>query len=531
MTLNSFLSLLMILGVAVVTAGLILAFLSRLFRNGRIKGAGSAVQRRPAVFLFEDGMLTEPSEGALRLIRQNQLAGSDLAAIIGHLSRSFPDLADRIGGLGSEGSIRLAGIEAGDLVRIEAWERMLRIEVSDHRVRHDPIDMIERDAAEDELKTLRSIAEDAPQLIWKVDGAGHLVWANRAYLDLSDSLAPSAGEGDPLWPARPVFADLRPIADDSENAAQRAMVRPPRANEPLWFEVTTVRRGGCLVHFAVDATGIIAAENGRMTFVQTLTKTFAHLPIGLAIFDRERRLSLFNPALLDLTGLPVSFLSARPLVNSVLDRLHDMNMLPEPKNYPSWRDQVAALEAAAVQGKYCETWTLPSGQTYRVSGRPHPDGAVAFLFEDISDEVMLTRRFRSELETAQAVLDGMDEGIVVFSRAGTLTMTNTAYLRIWNIPVPQPTDQNGPCMQSDLPLADANIMDEMRRWQDASLPSLFWAKLGDQAGGLTERLAIRDAVARKGGGMLACRVEPLVGGGAAGRLSRDCSGRPGCRSG
>ena len=63
-------------------------------------------------------------------------------------------------------------------------------------------------------------------------------------------------------------------------------------------------------------------------------------------------------------------------------------MMPEPKDYRSWRQQMSDLEAAAQNGTYEETWALPTGQTYRVTGRPHPDGAVALLFEDISAEVL-----------------------------------------------------------------------------------------------------------------------------------------------
>ena len=36
--------------------------------------------------------------------------------------------------------------------------------------------------------------------------------------------------------------------------------------------------------------------------IQILTRTFASLPTGLALFDTERRLQVFNPALVDLTG-------------------------------------------------------------------------------------------------------------------------------------------------------------------------------------------------------------------------------------
>ncbi|MEK9704965.1 MAG: diguanylate cyclase, partial [Paracoccaceae bacterium] len=56
------------------------------------------------------------------------------------------------------------------------------------------------------------------------------------------------------------------------------------------------------------------------------------------------------------------------------------------------------MVAVATEGTYTEIWNLPSGATFRISGRPHPDGALAFLFEDITAEVSMSRRFTAEFE-------------------------------------------------------------------------------------------------------------------------------------
>ena len=56
-------------------------------------------------------------------------------------------------------------------------------------------------------------------------------------------------------------------------------------------------------------------------FVETLTETFAHIRIGLAIFDREQRLGLFNPAFAELMRLDPAWLAARPDLPSVLEQL------------------------------------------------------------------------------------------------------------------------------------------------------------------------------------------------------------------
>ena len=233
--------------------------------------------------------------------------------------------------------------------------------------------------------------------------------------------------------------------------------------------------------------------------MQPLTKTFAQLSIGLATFDRQRQLALFNPALIDLTSLPAEFLSARPNLLSFFDRLRDRQMMPEPKNYRSWRDQITDLVAAADNGLYLETWSLPSGLTYRISGRPHPDGAVAFLFEDISAEISLTRQFRSQLELGQSALNAMEQSIAVFSATGVLAFSNTAYRKMWHI-------------DPDSGFAEITVIDASRHWQSHSLPTPVWGDLRDFVNQFGDRSDWQAEVTLRDGRMVACHVAPMPGG-------------------
>ena len=499
------------LAAAVTLAAGILAFLSVLLRRRRPAAhpgaAGPAVHDAgSAVFLFEDGVLADATPAARHILAALRGDDPSLAAVANRLARRFPDLSDRLRRIGqsTDSAIRemLAGSDGTESLLVESARSCLRLTIlpADSAAERPALnsDSGRIAALEEELQTLRALAEDAPQLIWQQDSDGKICWANRAYLALADRLSPRGDGDDPIWPARPFLVTDRPPQNDGETRIARARLEIPGLAEPLTYEVTSVRRGTRTVHFAVDASNIVAAEHGRQTFIQTLTRTFAHLSAGLAIFDRDRRLVLFNPAFLDLTSLPATFLSQRPQVGAVLDRLRDLQMLPEPKNYSSWRDRVAALEAAAVRGTYSETWSLPSGRTYRVSGRPHPDGAIAFLFEDVSDEILLTRHFRSELETAQSVLDSLEEAVAVFSPAGTLTLTNTAYADLWG--------------QQAIGLREAGIAGEIAHWQARTLPSPVWDRLADSLQDLRSRTNWQDTLRINDGRSLTCRFLPLPGG-------------------
>jgi PAS domain-containing protein len=438
------------------------------------------------VMLFDGDSLADATPAARDLLRAGGRSGDRLRDVLTLLAQRFPGIEGQVGAMNS-GTDTLRSAVSGDSMVVERWGAMTRLTL--HAGGHG--DSLRLAAIEAELTTLRAIAEDAPQLVWKTDAGGAVVWANRAYLALADRLLATGQDDAAEWPVQPIFA-----LDGS--GRQRLSLTLPESEAPVWYEVTSVSQGGQVVHFGIDATGAVTAEAQRRDFVQTLTKTFAHLRAGLAIFDRRRQLVLFNPAFLDLTGLRADFLSQRPRVQSVLDRLRDMQMLPEPKNYTSWRDQVAGIEAAAEQGTYCETWMLPGGQTYRVSGRPHPDGAIAFIFEDISDEVSLTRRFRMEQETAHAVLDLLPQAVAVFSVAGTMTLCNRAYDRLWGV--------------AGGGLHDAVAAQEIARWRGLSVTSPVWDRITALLvpGGNRETAA--EVLQLTDGRMIDSRFTPLPGG-------------------
>jgi len=174
-------------------------------------------------------------------------------------------------------------------------------------------------------------------------------------------------------------------------------------------------------------------------------------------------------------------------------------MLPEPKNYTSWREQFSAMEQAAKNGTYSEHWDLPDGQTFRVTGRPHPDGAFALFFEDISAEISLTRRFRSEIETGQAVIDHIEDAVVVFSNAGNLVMANTAYSTLW-----------GTDLADGLTHYDLRI--ELRKWQDRCTPTRIWTNLREFSSHMGLRQPWTDTAIMDDGRHITCQADPIAGG-------------------
>lgn len=360
----------------------------------------------------------------------------------------------------------------------------------------DPVDRVE-------LESLRLAALHTDTLMWRRDSAGVITWTNKAYLSVLDQTQPSGGR---KWPIHDIFGELIPHSLASPPARRRGSIEL-EGNKRIWFDITTEALPDGMMLTATPIDGTVKAEESLRSFLQTLTGTFAHLKAGLAIFDKRRQLVMFNPALVDLTQLEPDWLVTRPSLNAIFDRLRDRNMLPEPRDYKDWRDRISAMESVSTEGLFEETWTLPSGRVYQVTARPHHDGGIALMVDDISDEVSLTRRFRSELELSQSVIDALEDAIVVFATSGLQLMANKAYQDLWGLP-----EDDG----LDLP----SVLDASRHWQDQTQPAPLWGEIRDFVGAMSNRVEWSDQARLADGARLGCRVIPLSGGATLVAFSR-----------
>ncbi|TDE36979.1 PAS-domain containing protein [Antarcticimicrobium sediminis] len=352
-----------------------------------------------------------------------------------------------------------------------------------------PLSTVDLPPLAKELDILRTATNAAPYPAWRVDDQGQVTWCNSAYATLVRKV-----RGRDADTAETLFPEVGPDTPARRKQRQAVLLGPGK--QRLWYDVWTIPQKGGHLCYAMDMNAVVDAEAAQRNFVQTLTKTFAQLSIGLAIFDRNRQLALFNPALIDLTSLPADFLSARPSLLSFFDRLRDSAMMPEPDDYNSWRQELADLVEAAASGQYQETWSLASGSVYSVSGRPHPDGAVAFLFEDITAEITLTRRFRADLEQSQAVLDALGGAIAVFAPDGALTFCNAAHRSLWGI-------------DPDSSFAQYTVVDATRNWQDQCLATPLWGELRDFVSSRENRTEWQAEVRLRSGARLDCTVRPI----------------------
>ncbi|MEP3347131.1 MAG: PAS-domain containing protein [Litoreibacter sp.] len=473
-----------------------------LYAFNKANGTRRPASPRQMEFTFKNRELVGACHRARRSLSLEDLDQDIYSELIDRLSVVFPTLEQRLDdSLRHDATFTLSeATQNGPAVlHVEAHGSCLKLQLSGIEAplsRKTLMDTEQATAMSAELAVLRATAEAAPYLSWRETSDGTVSWANNAYTKAAETAdIPDAATS---WPPPRLFHG-GPITVNGDPAQLKRTTLAMTSGEQRTYEVARFGDDSGTINFASDVGTTVKAEESLRSFVQTLTQTFAALPIGLAIFDHTRSLVMFNPALMELTNLEASWLTARPTLYDFINQMREKRMLPERRNFADWRKKITELEESVAEGTYCETWALPSGQTYRITGRPHPEGAIAFLLEDITAEMSLTRKFRRELSMNQTLLDHLPEALAVFGDDGMISMTNAAYHELWET---DPEDT----------LSQLNITDATRLWQANSNPSPMWGDARDFVGQRGERSEWSDTATLSNGKLVTCSFEPLAGG-------------------
>ena len=268
-----------------------------------------------------------------------------------------------------------------------------------------------------ERNQLRRRLSNVPMAMLEIDRDKREIWANKHFRTLCDQVrAP-----DEL---------VRLMKIPSNKPVE---VRLPGSGESHWMRIVHRQADDHTIVSAYPADDQHRAETNLRRFMGTLTDTFAHLKVGLAVFDSERKLTLFNPALSEIFNIDATLLIANPSLREFLEAIRQKRMVPEMRNFSEWRDRITALDETLGDGNFIEEWSLPSGQILQVTGRPHPDGALALLFEDITSSITIERRYRAEIEMGQGTLDSLPDSVAVIDTSGAMIFANIAFEKMWDI--------------------------------------------------------------------------------------------------
>ena len=377
-------------------------------------------------FLFEDDELIDATPVGYRLLAGLDAFNTARANLIALCASQYPDLNNTWTNLGDLETKILKDAATGvcDLEISKVANRVSIRLIDGPDVRGQTI---QEDLFASRVQFLSDVVNQSPNLVWKEEANGTLLWSNRKYKEFLVEAGKLTSLQDPSLTSGSLFPDLSPPLEDAEFGNESMQVfENPRKHQEHWFNVRSFPSEGGTLHFATDANDTVSAQNSLKSSLQTFVQIFAQLSIGFGIFDENRQLIIYNPSMVELLNLDPIFLSSKPTLVRVIEELRRTDKAPEPKSFPDFRETIRKLEDAATSGTYESVWTLADGQSLRVTGRPYQTGSLALLIEDVSSELALTRRYRTEIQAHQEILDVVRRPVFLFTPSNVLASQNAA---------------------------------------------------------------------------------------------------------
>jgi signal transduction histidine kinase len=346
-----------------------------------------------------------------------------------------------------------------------------------------------------ETAMLRGFVDTAPWPIWTRQN-GALSYANLAYAQATE-----AASGADAVARRIELLDTsdrteleRALASgDSFDARLPIVAR----GERRMFDVHVKNIGQGRVGIAIDASEADALSQALVRMADAHRRTLDQLSSGVAVFDGQRRLAFYNDSYRRLWDLEPAFLDGHPDDSSVLDRLRAARKLPEQADFRAWKAKLH--EAYRAVETASDTWYLPDGRALSVVTTPSPEGGVTYLFDDVTKNLDLERRYDGLTRVQRETLDSLAEAVAVFGSDGRAQLSNPAFARMWKL---------SPELLRERPHIDTvetlckPLFDDARAWR----------AIREAITAIENRSDVALKLERKDGSVLGCMSRPLPDG-------------------
>ncbi|MEL7544378.1 MAG: PAS domain-containing protein, partial [Pseudomonadota bacterium] len=259
------------------------------------------------------------------------------------------------------------GVPIEAACRVHGGRAFLRLrEAAGERLRYAELqrqfEMISTDSTRN-----RAVLDTLPYLVWFLDEAGKISWANAAYVAAVDAARlDEVLEGQlELLERRDraaLHAELTQRGGVDERAGSSDVTVRQRVHmiidgERRAFDLVAVAQDGTTTLFASDVAALEAAEGELSRQSAANEGTLDRVSTAVAIFGADQRLTFHNEAYARLWALGASLLDEKPRDRELLDHLRHAGVLPDTGNFRKWRDRL--LSTYRSRQPHEDFWHLP----------------------------------------------------------------------------------------------------------------------------------------------------------------------------
>jgi signal transduction histidine kinase len=309
-----------------------------------------------------------------------------------------------------------------------------------------------------DIRSSRALLNALPMPVWLRGPDGRIEWINAAYVKAVEATdeAQVRDRQIELLEKRQRTSIERALTTDGKAVKRMPLIV---GGERKPHEVIVLPLEDAIVGAAIDITALESAQGALDRQIAASDRTLDRVQTGVAIFNRDHKLTFFNEAYQRLWQLDTAWLALHPGADEILDRLRSASRLPAVVDYRNWRNKLLAV--AKSGDEFEDWWHLPDGRMIHVVIEQSADGGVTYLFDDATERFALEQRFNAMIGVQRETLDSLKEGVAVFGTDGRLKLFNTALVDIWKLA--RPVLEDAPHIDQIITAAKA-LHDDSRTW-------------------------------------------------------------------
>lgn len=183
--------------------------------------------------------------------------------------------------------------------------------------------------------------------------------------------------------------------------------------------------------YAVDIQEMEEQARAHRAYAEAQRGMMDRLSVGVAQFDAERKLTFANQPFRRIFGMKLGASADGMLFERLLSDARDAGKTPQVRDFPTWRSERVDWFTGGETRE--EAWPLSDGTHLRLVAQPMPDGGMALIAEDRTEQLALSATRDTLLRTRTAMLDSLFEALAVIAPDGHLQLWNRSFADTWGV--------------------------------------------------------------------------------------------------
>ena len=284
-------------------------------------------------------------------------------------------------------------------------------------------------------RDIKAVVDLSPMPLWYRNARGDLTYCNDAYARIFGKEQHQALEEKmeiiPRERAKSLYHQSQKALDTQRMITQKNHII--MNGERRFVEMGVVPYGAKgSVGYLLDLQDLDVAKKEQKLLMESQKEIFEHLSTAVAIYDNDTKLVFFNRAYVNCFQLEEQWLLTQPTLGEILEDLRSRRKMPEVSDFLEHKKNRLAL-FYNLQQPVQEISHYPDGRILRMMIVPYKLGGLMYLFDDMSESLILESRYNTLLAVQNETIDNLFEGLLVFGPDHKLQLMNASFCKMMRL--------------------------------------------------------------------------------------------------